>query len=144
MKWVGDRTPTNPPKIHIFIFPTLWSKFRGICKTLFHSLSYTPTCRGFLKVFSLFCARKYVKWKIALNESMTRVIEELGKCLSYHVRFVCCLGFKCSNILWKEKLHFVHMIIEFFNVQAFWPSPPNIQTIFSVTHFKFWVTTYKR
>ena len=36
-----------------------------------------------------------------------------------NVRFVCYLGFKCSNILGKEKLHFVHTIIEFFNVQAF-------------------------
>ena len=85
MKLVGDRkrplnierllvNPQPHHKIHIFIFPTLCSKFRGICETLFHSLSYTPTCRGFLKVFSLLRARKYVKWKIALNESMTRVI----------------------------------------------------------------------
>ena len=61
-------------KFHIFIFPTLCSKFRWICETLFHSLSYTPTCRGFMKVFSLLRARKYAKWKIVSNESMTGVI----------------------------------------------------------------------
>ena len=32
------------------------------------------SCRDFMKVFSLFHTRKYVKWKIASNETMTRVI----------------------------------------------------------------------
>ena len=76
--------PPNPQwitsihKIHFFIFPTLCSRFSRICKTLFHSLSYsyTPTCRGFIKVFYLFCAKKYAKWKIVSNESMARVIQK--------------------------------------------------------------------
>ena len=60
MKWVDDRKrPLNVSQI---------------CETLFRSLSYTPTCRGFMKVFSLFRARKYAQSKIASNESMAGVI----------------------------------------------------------------------